>query len=117
MAHLQEIFDRIKGYKKEKREIGGAYRDALNNSEAYQNTIGELKKLKAKKQSIEERIQEESSNEYSKIKRLRKEISEENQRMSDLAIRNIMNKESVEITDGFNNKYEPVIKVTFKKII
>jgi hypothetical protein len=115
--HLQEIFDRIKGYKKEKREISEAYRDALNNSEAYQNTLDELKRSKAKKKSIEERIQSECSNEYSKIKRLKKEIAEDSQRMSDLAIRHMMNKESVEITDGFNNKYEPVIKVTFKKII
>jgi hypothetical protein len=117
VAQLQEIFDRIKGYKKEKSEISESYRDALNNSEAYQNTIDEMKKLKAKKKSIEEKIQEECSNEYSKIKRLQKEITEDNQRMSDLAVRHIMNKESVEITDGFNNKYEPVIKVIFKKII
>jgi hypothetical protein len=117
MAHLQEIFDRIKCYKKEKSEISESYRDALNNSEAYQNTLDELRRLKAKKKSIEERIQEECSGDYSKIKNLQKEIIEDNQRMSDLAVRQMMKGESVEIMDSFNNKYEPIIKVTFKKII
>jgi predicted transcriptional regulator len=116
MAHLQEIFDRVKGYKKEKREISESYRDALNNSQAYQNALDELKKLKAKKKNIEQRMQEECSNEYSKIKKLKKEIIDDNQRLSDLALSHIMRGERIEIKDGFNNKYEPVFKVIFKKV-
>jgi chromosome segregation ATPase len=116
MAHLQEIFDRIKEAQKEKREISEAYRDVLNNSEAYQNTLDDLKKLKEKKINIEKRIQEECRSEFTKMENLQKEINDHQQRMSDLAITKLMQKEKIEITDGYDNKYEPVFKVSFKKI-
>jgi SMC interacting uncharacterized protein involved in chromosome segregation len=116
MAHLQEMFDRVKEAQREKSEISESYRDVLNNSEAYQNTLDELKRLKEKKMNIEKRIQEECRSEFSKMKSLQKEINEHQQRMSDLAITKMMHKEKIEITDGYDNKYEPIFKVTFKKI-
>jgi hypothetical protein len=117
MAHLQEIFDRIKASQKQKREISEAYKDALNNSEAYQNTLEELKRLKNKKIGIEQKFQEDCSSEYSKMKSLNKEIEDDRQRMSDLAMVKLIQKEKIEITDSYQNKYEPVFKVSFKKII
>lgn len=112
---LQELFDRIKANQKEKKEISASYRDALSNSDAYQKVLDQLKSLKAQKIRIEENLQRECSSEYAKMKSLQKEIDEDNRKISDLAMVKLMQKERLEITDSYQNKYEPVFKVTFRK--
>ena len=49
MANMQEVFNRIQETKKEQKELKAMYRDALNNSGAYQRSLEELKKLREEK--------------------------------------------------------------------
>lgn len=115
MSRLQEVFDRIQKTKKEQKEIKAMYRDALVNSNRYQELIEEIKTMKEKKKKIEEAIQDEFRSEFNKLETLKTDIENDILLMSDLAINKLMKGETVEITDEKDNKYEPTFTVRFKK--
>ncbi len=106
---------RIRAQKKEKREIGEAYRDGLSQSQQYKKVSEELAELKAKKKRFEAEIRQEFASELEKSERLTQSLKADNQLLSDLALTKFMKGETIEVVDENDVKYEPVIKVTFKK--
>jgi len=115
MSELKEIFDRINGSKKEKRDIHATYKDALAQSKPYQDVVDELRTLKAKKQQLETAIRQDFMQEMEKIERLALAIKGDVEMLSDMALTKMMKGETVEITDDFDVAYQPVFKVSFKK--
>ncbi len=115
MSSLQEVFDRIQKTKKEQKEIKQAYRDALDNSAEFRRISEELKTLKTQKQQIELDAKREFSAEFTKLEDLKIDLDSDQEMLSDLALNQLVKGETVEITDQYESKYEPVFSVKFKK--
>jgi predicted nuclease with TOPRIM domain len=116
MTNIQEVFDRIQKTKKEQKELKTMYRDALNNSGAYQRSLEELKKLKEEKRKYEEGIKKEYSSEFDKLEILKNELMNDSQLLSDMVMTQVAKGQKVEIKDEYETQYEPIFSVRFKKI-
>ena len=115
MQDLNEIHQRIRETKKEKKQLSNMYRDALTQSKSYQEVVDQIAALKIKKAQIETAIRSEFSSELEKQERLKENLKADTELMSDVALTKFMKGETVEVVDENNVKYEPVIKVAFKK--
>ncbi len=115
MQNIQEVFDRIKQAKKEMREIKKSYKEALAVSGEYGRTGEELKMLKEKKKRLEAEVQKEMQKEFDKLDELKAAIEDDQTLMSDLALQHLVKGEKVGVTDEYQNQYEPVFQVKFKK--
>lgn len=116
MTRLQEVFDRLQGIKKEQRELRAAYREALEQTPAHKEAKEEIRQLREKKKRIEDSTRADFSKEFSRIDRIKVEIEGEQELLSDLALNKLAKGETVELTDQYDNQYEPVFSVKFKKI-
>jgi predicted nuclease with TOPRIM domain len=116
MANLQEVFNRIQQTKKEQKELKSMYRDALNNSGAYQRSQEELKKLKEEKKKYEDGIKQEFASEFDKLDILKNELMNDSQLLSDMVLAQVAKGEKVEIKDQYDTQYEPLFSVRFKKV-
>ena len=116
MKDLQSIFTKLQNLKKEQKELKAIYRDSLKNSDQYQKIIEDLKELKTKKKDIEDLTKAELKSSFEKLEGLKYDIESENELMSDIALNQLIKGEPISITDQYENKYEPVFSVRFKKI-
>lgn len=115
MPNIQEIFNNIQKAKKEQKEIKSMYRDALTNSSGYQTVVDELNVLKEKKKKIEESLRDDFRTEFDKLEVLKADIENDTMLLSDAALSEYIKGKNVEIVDEYENKYEPIFKVQFKK--
>ena len=115
MKNIQEIFDRIQKHKKEQKELKAAYKDALKVSQPYQKIVEELTALREKKKKMEFTIKEDFVAEFTKLDSLGVDIASDMEMLNDLAITQIMKGESVSVTDQYQNSYDPIFSVRFKK--
>lgn len=116
MQDLQSIFNRIQEAKKKQKDIKRAYRDALESSTEYNDINEELKTLKARKKEIENVTREQFSSEFIKLDDLKIDIDSDQEILSDIALNKVIKGESIEIKDEHDNEYEPIFKVSFKKM-
>ncbi|MEA3464112.1 MAG: hypothetical protein U9R14_03495 [Patescibacteria group bacterium] len=117
MVKLEEIFNKIQNSKKEQREIKAIYKDALTNSEEYKKIIEKINELKEEKKKIEENTKSDFSSEFAKLDSLKTDIESDEIILADIAINQLMKGEAVEIIDDYDNKYEPIFSVKFKKLL
>lgn len=115
MSKLEEVFNRIKDLKKEQKEIKSVYRDALSTSKEYQDISDKVKDLRERKKQIEVDIRSQFASEFNKLDAIKLDIQTDNELLSDLAINSLMKGETVKITDEYENDYEPIFNVRFKK--
>ncbi len=115
MKDVQDIFDQVQDLKKEQRNIRKEYKDALYNTEGYEDLLEELKKMRDKKKQMEVQVQEEMGSRYEELETNKSEITELSQMISDVAMSSVAEGKNINVTDKYNNLYEPVYKVTFKK--
>jgi predicted nuclease with TOPRIM domain len=116
MQNMQEVFDQIQEYKKTRKVIGREYRDALSQSNGYEDVKEELKKLREKKKSLESAVQAEMGSRYEELEKAKKEVESLEQMLTDIAMTTLMKGESINLKDKNNVEYEPSYKITFKKI-
>jgi len=112
MPSLQDVFNRVQETKKKQRELKRDYRETLENSEQYQEILNQLDQFKIKKKTIIENLKKE----FPQLERLKKDIESDTEMLGDLALNSLIKGEMIEIKDEYNNQYEPVLKVRFKKI-
>jgi len=115
MQNLQEIFSRIQKTKHERRDIQTQYKDALNASSEYKETLEKVRGFKLRKKQIEDQIKAELGGSYERGEYLKKDIQNDQELLADLALNQYVKGEPIEVKDGDDNVYEPVFKVTFKK--
>ena len=115
MSKIQDVFNRIQETKKKQKDIKDTYRDALANSFDYQDAVDKLKKLRDKKKEIETQIKNDFSSEFTKLDKLKLDLESDNLMMSDIALNYVMKGELIEIKDEYDNQYEPLFSVKFKK--
>lgn len=116
MAKIQEVFDKIQTIKDKQKKIKAVYRDALKNSAAYEKAMDEYNTAKGRKKQIEDSIKSDFSKELEELEEIKYDLETENILLSDIALNHIMKGETIEITDSYNNKYEPLFTVKFRKV-
>ena len=72
--------------------------------------------MRERKKQIETTIKENFSSEMTKLEDLKIDIASDMELISDIAITKLMKGESIEIKDEYENDYEPLINVKFKKV-
>jgi hypothetical protein len=116
MERIQEVFNKIEEIKKEQREIKKSYRDALSNSQEYQDVVEKLNTLKDRKKQIEEGIKDDFNSEFTRLEDLKIDLEAEKEMLSDIALNKLVKGEKLEIKDKYDNQYEPIFSVKFKKL-
>lgn len=117
MRDIQEVYNELQENKKSQKEIRREYKDALVNANEYEETIEELKKLKEKKKQIENLTQAKLGARWDEYEKLKAKQAELDQMVTDIAMSTLMEGKTVAIKDEFDNAYEPVYKITFKKVV
>lgn len=115
MIDIQEIFNRIQETKKKQKDIRSAYKEALASSEEYKEIKDKVETLKARKKQIEASVKENFSTELTKLDDLKIDLESDAVMLSDMALSKLMKGETVQVTDQYNNNYEPLFTVRFKK--
>lgn len=92
------------------------YKDALAGNQQYSDINDELKRLREKKKQIETVTREQFSSEWMKMEDLKIDVASDEELLSDTAMTKLMKGETVEVNDQYQNQYEPIIRVRFKKV-
>lgn len=116
MRDIQEVFNELQQIKKDQKGIRKEYKDALLNANEYEETVAEMKKLREKKKQIETMTQNRMGLRWEELEKLKGKAEELDQMVTDIAMTTIMDGKTVALKDEFDNQYEPVYKITFKKI-
>ncbi len=115
MKNVQEVFNKIREMKKEQKDLRDMYKDALAQADKYEEIVEEIKVLREKKKEIEARVQAQLGRSWEKLEDLKLEVETHREMMNDVAISTLMKGETVMVKDEFDNAYEPIWKVNFKK--
>lgn len=116
MRDIQEVYNELQENKKEQKKIKREYNDALANANEYEETAEELKKLREKKKQIETLTQSRLGARWDELETLKAKADELAQMLTDIAMSNLAEGKTVAIQDQYGNDYEPVYKISFKKI-
>lgn len=117
MQDIQQVFHRLQGAKKKKKDLETAYKDALKTSGEYTEVSDKLGALRERKKQIELTIRQQFAGELTQLGDLKIDMASDVELLTDLAMNQFMKGESVEIVDEHGVKYEPVFKVSFKKTV
>ncbi len=112
---IQEIFIHIQEMKRNQRSIRKEYADVLAQEAEYQKIVEDMKRLRERKKQIEAKAQEAMGKRFQEFEEIQDEIGSNQEMLSDVAMTTLMNGQTVEVTDEFENKYEPTFSVKFKK--
>ncbi|MBI4239957.1 hypothetical protein HY620_03135 [Candidatus Uhrbacteria bacterium] len=115
MASIQDVFFTIQDIKKQQREIRKMYTEALDKASDYQDVTDQLAALREKKKIIEQKIKSEFSRELDKLDDLKDGLKAEQERMSMMVLDQLAKGEIIKVRDSYNNSYDPIVKVSFKK--
>jgi chromosome segregation ATPase len=115
MLDIQQVFSEIREAKKEMKGLREQYKDALSQTEKYQELQDELKEKRDKKKEIETKVQQQMGKAYDRLDELKSEVVAKEELLNDIAITTLMDGKAVEVVDEFQNRYEPLYVVKFKK--
>jgi len=116
MRDIQEVYNELQDAKKAQKSIKKEYRDALTNANEYEETAAKLKEIREKKKQIETMTQGRMGLRWDELEKLKAKQAELEQMVTDIAMSNLAEGKTVAIKDQFGNDYEPVYKITFKKV-
>ena len=116
MRDIQEVYNELQEAKKAQKSIKKEYRDALVNANEYEETVVKYKEIRDKKKQIETMTQSRMGLRWDELERLKAKAAELEQMVTDIAMTTIMEGKTVALKDEYDNSYEPVYKITFKKI-
>lgn len=115
MKDLQSVFNHIQEMKKDMKTIKKEYADTLANADDRELLLEEIKKLQERKKQIEVRTQEQMGKRYAELEALKDELESEQEMLNDMAMTMLMDGKTVEVMDEYQNQYEPLFTVKFKK--
>ena len=115
MQDIQEIWGRIQQIKKQQKDLRGAYKDALKASQEYVELTEKLTTMRARKKQIEATVKGDFASDFTKLDDLKIDLESDMEILSDIAMTKLMKGETVEVKDEYDNVYEPIFSVKFKK--
>lgn len=116
MRDIQEIYSELEENKKEQKEIRREYKDALGNANEFLETEEKLRELKEKKKQIESITQSRMGGRWDEFEKLKARAKELDEMITDVAMSTLMDGKTVAVKDQYDNSYEPVYKITFRRI-
>lgn len=115
MQNIQEVFLRIQENKKKLKDLKSSYKEALESAVGYKDVVDQLKVLREKKKQIETMVKQDFSSEFTQMEDLQIDIQSDQEMLSDIALSQVMKGETVSVKDQYENDYEPIFAVKFKK--
>ncbi len=115
MPQLQEVFDRMQGANKKRRELMSMYKESLHANKEYEDICEKIANLRIKKKQIENTTLEDFGKEFEQIESLKVDTKSDAELLTDIAITQYTKGETVELKDEYENTYEPKFSVRFKK--
>jgi len=88
----------------------------LKGSESYIEVEESLKTLREKKKSIETELKSQFSSEFVQMDDIKIDIASDQEMINDIAMTMVMKGETVSVNDKYENEYEPLFSVKFKKV-
>jgi len=116
MKDVQEVFNEFQVTKKEMKEIRREYKDVLSQDTEYQELLEKLNTLRETKKQHELSAQRDLGMRWEKLDELKGESKSLQEMMSDISLSTMMDGETVEVRDEYDNLYEPMYNVNFKKV-
>lgn len=116
MQDIQQIFNQIREIKKEQKDIRGEFKDMLVHADDYEEIVDKAKELREKKKQIESIVQTKMGKRWDRMEDLKIEKEKLDEMISDIAISSVAEGKPIAITDEYENEYEPIYKVVFKKV-
>ncbi|MFH1047208.1 MAG: hypothetical protein V1738_02795 [Patescibacteria group bacterium] len=114
MQNLQEIHCRLEDLKKRRRELNKMFKDELAHNDEYQKIVDQIKTLREKKNSIENVAKVAAFREMDELERIKEQIKDETQLLTDLTLNKYVSGETVEIIAA-ETRFVPEFTVKFKK--
>ena len=115
-GQLQLIYDEFAERKLEKRSLEENYKTALGNVKKYIEITEQMAGLRHKKKMIEYEIQDQLGASWKELEQIKAELNMDKERMTDVALMDVVEGRRVLVKDKYENKYEPIWSVRFKKI-
>ena len=115
MTKLKYIFNQIKEKKDQMKDLKVVCKDVLTSSEEYKAIEEQMKALREKKKRVVQMANDQCAAEITKIEDLKIDIESDQEMLNDIAITKYAKGELIELTDKYDNTYEPVFSVKFKK--
>ncbi len=112
---LQLIYDEVVELKLKQKKAICDFKDALVASEKYQTLLRDIQELRNKKVAIETQEAQVVGLDLEKLDKLKKEAKEKMQMITDQAMTDLMEGKTVLVKDQYDNEYEPVWSVRFKR--
>ena len=116
MPNLQEVFDRMQKAKKRQKEIRDMYSEALTATPEYVELQEKKKTQRERIKQIETSIRDSFSKELTELEDLKVDIESDNELLSDMSLTQFVKGETIAVKDQYENEYEPVFSVKFKKV-
>lgn len=113
---LQLIYDEIADKKQTKKELQEMYKDALESADNYSELNEKIKELRDEQKAIKERVQLQLGRAWEQLEDIKFEMDADKIRMTDVALNDLMKGVTVSVKDQYENEYEPIWSVRFKKI-
>ncbi|MDP2692989.1 MAG: hypothetical protein Q8O88_05110 [bacterium] len=113
--NIQDIFMRIQEKKAEMKDLKSVCKQIQDNSGEYMEIEENLKTLREKRKSVLGTILSQCSGEVTKIEDLKIDIESDQEMLNDMAMLSYTKGETIEIKDKYDNEYEPIFSVKFKK--
>ncbi len=114
MQNLHDVHRRLEDLKKRRRELNRMFKDELAQNEDYQKIVEQMKTLREKKKSIETAAKVAAFREADELDRIREQVKDETQLLTDIALNKYVSGETVEIVEE-ETRYVPEFSVKFKK--
>ncbi len=115
MQELKEVYTRLQGKKKERRELTKMFQDELKHNGEYQELVKEMKRLREKKTSIEDQAKASALSNVQQLDNLKNEIQSSTELLTDITLNLFLARESIELIDEDNSRLLPAFTVKFKK--
>ena len=116
MEHnIQEIFNGIKEKKDQLKDLRVVCKDLLAASSEYKDLEEQMKTLREKKKKVIAMVNEQCANEIIKIADIKIDLESDQEMLSTLAMTKYTKGENIELKDKYENTYEPIFSVKFKK--
>lgn len=115
MASIQELFYSLQENKKQRKDIRSIYVNALASANGYREIVEEIKVLREKKKRIEIMVRTQFERELQKLDDIKQEMRDDIGLLTDAVLTQVAQGKIVKVCDAYNNSYDPIIKVSFKK--
>ncbi|MBD3251671.1 hypothetical protein GF380_04445 [Candidatus Uhrbacteria bacterium] len=116
MQDIQDVYNRIQQKKKDRKKIKSLFNEAFDGNTKIQELKDEIKKLQAQKKEIEMEVRADYGTELQDLENIESDIKSDQELMDDIAISTYMKGESISFKDEDDTEFEPVFKVSYKKV-